>query len=173
MNLRELFGKKQRVCDMAYEQREYIALCAAMSDKLFVNLAKICTFDNYGLQKHWGAEASNSLMPLMRRKLDNDNKKTQPQKRELIIKHIITGVFGENYEEYDYESLKEDYVEAIESEGYSFDDFDVESIVNRNKQCYINYFEKLKKVPFDDYKPYLWNMSNEFINDVRAAYANE
>ena len=67
----------------------------------------------------------------------------------------------------------EDYVEAITSEGYSFDDFDVESIVNRNKQCYINYFEKLKKVPFDDYKPYLWNMSNEFINDVRAAYANE
>lgn len=173
MNLKQLFGKSQRVCDMAYEQHDYIDLCVAMSNKLFINLAKICSFDDYGLQKHWGSEASNSLMPVLKRKLDNDNKKTQSQKRELIIKHIITGVFGENYEECDYETLKDSYVDAITSEGYDVDDFDIESIVNRNKQCYINYFEKLKKAPFDDYKPYLWNMSNEFINDVRAAYANE
>ena len=172
MNLRQIFRKPQRVCDKAYEQNDYIGLCVIASERLLVNLAKICTFDKYGLQKHWGSEASACLMPVMRRKINNDNK-SQTKKREIIIKHVITGLFGNNYEEYGYDLLKNDYVEAITSEGYDVGDFDIESIINRNKECYINYFEKLKIASFDNYKEDLWNMSNDFINDVRAAYANE
>lgn len=172
MNLRELFGKKQRICDMAIPQDEYKGRCMYSTNQLFLNMAKVCTFDNYGLQKHWGTEMSNALKPIMRVEVKKDNK-AQDLKREAIIKNIIVAFFGDDYEEYDYESLKNDYIEAIEAEGHNVKDFDIKTLVDQNKQAYINYFEKLKKINFKDYKNELWNMSNEFINDVRAAYANE
>lgn len=171
MNLRQLFGK-HRVCDMAISRREYANKCFFMTDQLFVNMAKICTFDNHGLQKHWGKEMANALKPVMSVEVKNDNK-AQELKRAVMIGNVIIAPLGDNYEEYDYDSLKNDYYEAITSEGYSIDSFDIKTIVNRNRQCYINYFEKLKKINFSDYKNELWSMSNDFINDVRAAYANE
>ena len=169
---KRLFRRLELMCDSVLMKNEYAYKCLFSTNYLFLYMAKICVFDNYGLQKHWGAEMSNVLNPLMRIKVKNDNRK-QELKRKLITENIITDFFGDNYEEYGYDFLRFDYVEAIESEGCNIKDFNIKDIVNRNRQCYINYFEKLKKINFKDYKNELWNMSNEFINDVRAAYANE
>ena len=157
---------------MAIPQDEYKGRCMYTTNQLFLNMAKICAFDNYGLQKHWGSEMKGALMPVMKMKVKKDNR-AEDLKRDAIIENVITAFFGDNYEDLNYESLKNDYIEAIESEGYDIDNFDIETLANQNRHCYINYFEKLKKINFKDYKNELWNMSNDFINDVRAAYANE
>lgn len=174
MNLKEMIEKRNKdklspICDMAIEQDKFEDRCTSLSTQVYLNMAKICLFDDNGLQKHWAKEMVGALIPLMRLKLKIDKgSKSQSKKRESFIKTMITDFLGENYEEYDYDSMKELFVAAIMEEGYNLKDFDIKSVVEKNKGCFINYFEKLKKINFLNFYTELWDYATEFIDDVRA-----
>lgn len=168
MNLKRALKVKdelQRVQDMAISRNAYVLLCLSNFPQFFKNLAKICSFDDIGLQKHWGSEAITKLQDVLVVKLKKDNKKTQYEKREAFIENFIQGYMGENYEEYNYVDKREWFIGAIESEGYNANDFDIESIINSNRDRVIRLFERLKTVSFTSSREDLINIMNDFIYD--------
>ncbi len=168
MNLKRALKVKdelQRVQDMAISRDAYVLLCLSNFSQFFKNLAKICSFDDIGLQKHWGSEAITKLQDVLVVKLKKDNKKTQYEKRKAFIENFIQGYMGENYEEYNYVDKREWFISAIESEGYNANDFDIENIINSNRDRVIRLFESLKTVSFTSSREDLINIMNDFICD--------
>ncbi len=171
MKLKELFGKRrlQPIYDMAVEQDYFDDKCFSLSPQVYTNMAKICLYNDYGLQKHWVKEMVAALTPVMQAKIKTDKSKSQYKKREVFVKAFITSYLGVGYEEYDYPTMKNFFVAAITDEGDKIGHFDIEGTVNVCKECFVKYLDKLKKIDFDNYYTELWQYGLEFVNDVRQA----
>lgn len=166
MNIKQIMkirDELQRVQDMAIKRKAYTLLCLQSFPQFFKNLAKICSFNDRNLQKHWGSEAITKLQDVLTVKVKVDKGNAEQVKREAFIEYFINGYLGDNYEEYNYEDKRNWFEGAIADEGYNPKDFDIRVIIDTNRDRMISLFEKLKTVPFQSTRDDLIDIMNEFI----------
>lgn len=97
MNLKRVLKVKdelQRVQDMAISRNAYVLLCLSNFPQFFKNLAKICSFDDIRLQKHWGSEAITKLQDVLVVKLKKDNKKRSTKNGRLLLRTLYKGIWA-------------------------------------------------------------------------------
>ena len=165
LNLKKLQAviNARRINDMAIHRNKYLTLCFNNWGEIFENLAKICLFDNIELQKHWGSECVTKIYDILLDVELKDDNKAQNKKRKAFNTDFIEVRMGKRYEEYSYKKKHVWFEKAIEDEGFDIRDFDIETVVENNRERMIRFFERLKVIPYTITRDNLIDLMNKFI----------
>lgn len=147
MNLKQLFsamgGNTQRVCDMAIPQKRYEDKCINMLDPALTHVAKICVFPNGNID-HWKNELFSFIYPLFEFTLKKDDKRNTTRSRSFAD-NFVYALFDEDFSSYN--KIKAFFEIAIRREGHKSKGFNIDKLVEDNKDRIIGFLKNLLLIP--------------------------
>lgn len=167
MDLKKLVEVKDeytnRICDIAVSRKYYVQHCISALPQTLAHMAKICAFPNGNID-HWKNEIFSFIFPMFDYSIKDD--KQNKIRYKCIKNEFVDGYFESDFS--GYYKIRGSFIYAIRSEGFNNKDFDVDKLVEDNKERIITFLTDITKIPLDETE----EVTSEMLDDCIDKFAN-